>query len=122
MDGLVKPGADFQYVCNRAKNSSNRPLVLIPGPPLAPYSRMESELKAFSDSKQVCVTTQPSRFDVYSNDKIHYYTALPNNYIREVVSSMKTVILIDLIFFSDISFLPTRNASQLQKRKESLSL
>lgn len=127
MDGLVKPGADFQYVCNRAKNSNYRSLVLIPGkndklkgPPLATYSRMERELKAFSDSKQVCETAIPPRFDVYSNDKIHYYTALPNNYIREIVSNMKTVSLIDFDFFSDISFLPTRNASQLQKKKRKL--
>lgn len=68
MDGLVKPGSDFQYVCNRAKNYNNRPLVLIPGtndmlkgPPLATYSRMERELKAFSDSKQVCETAIPPR-------------------------------------------------------------
>lgn len=123
MDGLVKPGADFQYVCNQAKNSNNRPLVLIPGtndmlkgPPLATYSRMESELKAFSDSKQVCVTTIPPRFDVYSNDKIHYYTALPNNYIREIVSNMKTVSLIDFDFFQIYHF--SQQGMHLNYKKE----
>ncbi|KAG8267413.1 hypothetical protein J6590_052035 [Homalodisca vitripennis] len=106
MDGLVKPGADISYVYNQASKAQPRPIFLLAGTNNRwtgslqdIYQEMEIKLLALSQSRPVCITTIPPRFDVQSNDAIHYDIALANNYIRELVSRMNNVDLIDLELF-----------------------
>ncbi|XP_046688634.1 uncharacterized protein LOC124374474 [Homalodisca vitripennis] len=106
MDGLVKPGADISYVYNQASKAQPRPIFLLAGTNNRwtgslqdIYQEMEIKLLALSQSRPVCITTIPPRFDVQSNDAIHYDIALANNYIRELVSRMNNIDLIDLELF-----------------------
>lgn len=66
MDGLVKPGADFQYIYSQAAKLSSKPLILVAGTnypsertPQPIFNKMESYLKSFSISRPVCITTIP---------------------------------------------------------------
>ncbi|KAG8281109.1 SUMO1 sentrin specific peptidase 8 [Homalodisca vitripennis] len=106
MDGLVKPGADIQYVYDQASKSLNKPLVLIAGTndissksSNVIYKNIESRLVELSKSRPVCITTIPPRFDKEQNDTIHYNLALANRHIKDLVSKLENVELIDLDTF-----------------------
>ncbi|KAG8253590.1 hypothetical protein J6590_030867 [Homalodisca vitripennis] len=111
VDGLVKPGADIQYVCSQAGKSRTRPLFLLAGTnnitansTQVIFDKMECELNALSKNRPVCITTIPPRYDVQPDHMIHYNIALANNYIRELVLRMNNVSLIDLDSFQRFHF------------------
>ncbi|KAG8334821.1 hypothetical protein J6590_082165 [Homalodisca vitripennis] len=77
MDGLVKPA-----------NLSN-----------VIYKNIESRLVELSKSRPVRITTIPPCFDKEQNDTIHYNLALANRHIKDLVSKLNNVELIDLDTF-----------------------
>lgn len=60
VDGLVKPGADFQYIYSEAAKSSGKPLILVATTndlskrtPQPIFNKTKSYLKSFSISRPV---------------------------------------------------------------------
>ncbi|KAG8338454.1 SUMO1 sentrin specific peptidase 8 [Homalodisca vitripennis] len=111
MDGLVKSGANFEQIYNQASISLNRPLILLAGTndvkskrPEPILKKMEHMLKSLSESRPVYVTTIPPRFDVHPDDSLHYDIAQVNSYIKELVTRMKNVTLLDLGLFERDNF------------------
>ncbi|KAG8306538.1 hypothetical protein J6590_045708 [Homalodisca vitripennis] len=84
------------------------------------YEKMESKLKNFSKTRSVCITTIPPRFDLQHDSPIHDEIAMANNYIREIVSRLDNVYIIDFDSFNRLHF--TRHGLHLNYRgKKKLS-
>lgn len=76
---------------------------------------MESRLQALIQSRSVCITTIPPRYDAQPNDTIHFDIALTNsnNFIRELISRMDNIDFFKLAPLSIMIKIPLRTVTVL---------
>lgn len=103
--GMVMPNASFDQVTDTALLSKSKDdvIVLIGGSnntlksDMSPiYSSLEAKLINLSQNQPVVITTIPHRFDVTKKHPVHDDICLANNYLKELVSRLQSVHLVDL--------------------------